>query len=89
MPVVTNLVESEDGELYRLEIRNGEKVFTQSLHEPCSNGQREEGRVNLTVNVSAVEALVTSEQIAKRKPHISKRHPKSAPKEEKCWKLRG
>ena len=27
-------VESEDGELYRLEIRNGKKVFTKSRHEP-------------------------------------------------------
>ena len=27
-------VESEDGELYRLEIRNGNKVFTKSRHEP-------------------------------------------------------
>ena len=27
-------VESEDGELYRLKIRNGKKVFTESRHEP-------------------------------------------------------
>ena len=27
-------VESEDGELYRLEIRNGKKVFAKSRHEP-------------------------------------------------------
>ena len=27
-------VENEDGELYRLQIRNGKKVFTESRHEP-------------------------------------------------------
>ena len=49
-------VESEDGQLYRSEIRNGKKVFT-----------KEEGRVKLTENDSAVDALVTSEQIAEPK----------------------
>ena len=32
---VDDSVESEDGELYSLEIRNGKKVFTKSRHEPC------------------------------------------------------
>ena len=32
-------VESEDGELFRLEIRKGKKVFTESRHEP-SKGKR-------------------------------------------------
>ena len=57
-------VESEDGERYRLEIRNGKKVFTESRHEANA---KEEGRVKLTENVSAVDALVTSEQIAEPK----------------------
>ena len=47
-------VESEDGELYRLEIRSGTKVFTESRHEP-SKGKG---------GCSAVDAFVTSEQIA-------------------------
>ena len=32
-------VEGEDGELYRLEIRNGKKVFTKSRHEPSLYGE--------------------------------------------------
>ena len=50
------LVESKDGELYRLEIRNQAKA-------------REEGRVKLTENVFVVDALVTSEQIAHQNSH--------------------
>ena len=60
-------VESDDGELYRLEIRNGKKVFT-------------EGRVKLTENVSAVDAFVTSEQIAEPKLTSMGDLTKSAPK---------
>ena len=39
-------VESEDGELYRLEIRNGEKVFTKSRHDSntCNTKGREQNR---------------------------------------------
>ena len=56
------LVEGEDGELNRFEVGSGTKVFTKSRHEPS----KEEGRVKLTENVSAVDALVTFEQIAER-----------------------
>ena len=46
------------------------------------------GRVKLTENVSAVDALVTFEQIAE--PRLtSLGEPTSAPQSEKCWKLRG
>ena len=61
-------VESEGGELYRLEIRNGKNVFTKSRHEP-SKGK-------LTENVSAVDALVTSKQIAEPKFTLMEDIPK-------------
>ena len=46
----------------------------------------EEGRVKLTENVSAVDALVTSEQIAEPKL-TSKEDPKICAQREKCRKL--
>ena len=39
-------VESEDGELYRLEIRNGKKVFTKSRHEPSKGKGRGKGKTD-------------------------------------------
>ena len=36
-------MESEDGELYRWEIRNGQNVFTKSRHEPSKRQRRREG----------------------------------------------
>ena len=70
-------VESDDGELYRLEIRNGKKVFTKSRPD-SSKGKGEERRVKLTQSVSAVDALVTLEQIAE--PKLTSMGPsKSAP----------
>ena len=71
-------VESTDVELYRLEIRNGKKVFTKSRHEPSKG--KGEGRAKLTKNVSAVDALVSSEQIAEPKLTSMEDHLKSAPK---------
>ena len=46
-----------------MEIRNGEKVFTKSFHEPSKS----RGMVKPTEDVSAVDALVTFEQIAETK----------------------
>ena len=59
-------VESEGGELHRLEIRNGKKVFTESRHEPSKRKGGGKGKIDKE-NVSAVDALVTSEQIAEPK----------------------
>ena len=39
-------VESEDGELYRLEIRNGKKVFTKSRHETSKGKGEEKGKID-------------------------------------------
>ena len=55
-------VESEDGELYRLEIRNGKKVFTKFVLIQAK--AKEEGKAKQTESVSAVDASVTFEQIA-------------------------
>ena len=60
-------VESEDGELYRLEIRNGKKVFIKSRLDPSKGKGRNEGRAELTENVSAVDAFAASEQVAEPK----------------------
>ena len=71
-------VESEDGKLYRSEIRNGKKFFTKSRHDSSKNKGGGQGRTNK--NVSAVDALVTSERIAEPKTHLNGGHPKSVPK---------
>ena len=47
---------------------------------------KEEGRVKLTENVSAVDALVTSEQIAEPE-RTSMENPKICAEREKCWNL--
>ena len=57
-------VESEDGELSRLEIRSGKKVFTKSRPDPSRGKGGGKGKTN---NVSAEDALVTFEQIAEPK----------------------
>ena len=78
-------VESEDGELYRLEMRNGKKVFTKSRHEPSKG--KGGGKVKLTKNVSTVHALITSEQIAEPKLTSMEDPPKICAHREKCRKL--
>ena len=84
MPVVTNLWEGELGELYRLEIRNGKK----SLHYVTKQAKaKEEGRAKLTETVSAVDALVTSEQIAEPKLTSMEEPPQICAQREKCRKL--
>ena len=56
-------VESEDRELYRLEIRNGKKVFTKPRYD-SNKGNTEGGwRAKPTMNVFVVDALATSEQM--------------------------
>ena len=49
---------------------------------------KEEGGVQLTENVSAVDALVTPEQIAEPE-RTSMEDPQNLRPKEKCWKLRG
>ena len=56
--------ESEDGELHRLEIGNGTKSSPNPSTIRAKVTLKVEGRVEPTKNVSAVDALVTSERIA-------------------------
>ena len=72
-------VESEDGELYRLEISNGKRKSSLNLVTNQAKA-REEGRVKLTKNVSAVDALSASEQIAEPKLTSMEDLQNSAPK---------
>ena len=76
-------MESEDGELYSLEIRNGKKVLTKSRHEPSkgkgggkSKTDRECFRCGRIGHIRAD---------CRAKTHINGRPPKSAPK----WKSVG
>ena len=48
-------MESEDGELYLLEITNGKKVFTKSRHDSSKSNTKGGGKVEPTKNVSAVD----------------------------------
>ena len=52
-------MESDDGELYRLELRNSKKVFTKSRQDPSKGTGGGKGKRD--------RALVTSEQIAEPK----------------------
>ena len=57
-------VESEDGELCRLEIRNGKKVFTKPRYDSREGNTEGGRRAQQSKNVFVVAGLVTSEQIA-------------------------
>ena len=67
-------VESEDGELYRLESGTARKSSPDLVTNQAK--AKEEGRAKLTENVSAVDALVSSEQIAEPKLTSVEDHPK-------------
>ena len=69
-------VESEDGELYRLEIRNGRKVFTESRHEPSKgkgggNGKTDRERFRCGCHIRAD---------CRARTHINGEHPNLRPK---------
>ena len=66
-------VESEDGELYRSEIRNGKKVFTESRHEPCKGKGGGKGKID--------------KECAGAKTHVNGGPPKICAQMDKCRKL--
>ena len=75
-------VESEDGELYRLEIRNGKKVFF--LPNPSSKSNTEvEGRVKPTM-IFAVGRIGHIRADCRAKTHLNGGHRNLHPKE-KVW----
>ena len=57
-------VESEDGELYRLEIRNGKKVFTKPRHNSSKGNTEGRGKSKTDKEFFIVDELATSEPIA-------------------------
>ena len=57
-------VESEDGESYRLEIRNGKKIFTKSRHDSNKGNTEGRGKSKTDKESFVVQALATSEPIA-------------------------
>ena len=72
-------MECDDGELYRMEIRNGKKVFTKSRHDPSKGKGGGKGKTDR--ECFSCGRIVTSERIADQpKNHINGGPPKSAPK---------
>ena len=71
-------VASEDGELYRLEIRNGKKVFTKSFHEPSKGKGGGKGKTDRECFRCGRIGHITAD--CRAKTHINGRPPKSAPK---------
>ena len=71
-------VESEDGELYRLDIRNGKKVFTKSRHEPSKGKGGGKGKTDKEcfrcVRIGDIRAD------CRARTHINVGPAKSAPK---------
>ena len=70
-------VESEDGELYRLEIRNGKKVFTKSRHEPSKGKGGEKGKTDR--ECFRCGRLGHTRADCRAKTHINRRPTKTAP----------
>ena len=71
-------VESEDGELYRLEIRNGKKVFTKSRPDPSTG--KEGGKGNTDRECFRCGRIGHIRADCRAKTHINGGPPKSAPK---------
>ena len=71
-------VESEDGELYRLEIRNGKKVFTKSRHEPSKGKGGGKGKTDRECFPCGRIGHIRAD--CRAKTHINGGLPKSAPK---------
>ena len=74
-------MESEDGELYRLEIRNGKKVFTKPRHD-SSKGNTEGGvRGRTDKECFRCGRIGHIRADCRAKTHLNGGPPKSAPKE--------
>ena len=71
-------VESEDGELYRLEIRNSKKVFAKSRHEPSRGKGGGKGKIDRECFRCGRIGHITAD--CRAKTHINGGPLKSAPK---------
>ena len=67
----------EDGELYRLEIRNRKKVFTKSRHEPCKGKGGGKGKIDKECFRCG---RIGHRADCRAKTHVYGGHPKSVPK---------
>ena len=70
-------MESEDGELYRLEIRNGKKVLTKSRHESCKGKGGGKGKTDRECFRCGRIGHIRAD--CRAKTHINGGLPKSAP----------
>ena len=71
-------VESEDAELYRLEIRNGKKVFANPRHDPSKSNTKEGGK-RKTEECFRCGRIDHTRADCRAKTHIIGGLPKSAP----------
>ena len=71
-------VQSEAGELYRLEIRNGKKVFTKSRHEPSKGKGGGKGKTDRECFRCGRTGHIRAD--CRAKTHVNGGPPKSAPK---------
>ena len=81
-------VESQDGELYRLQIPFEKKIFTKPRHDSSKGNTKGGGKGRTDKNVSVAGALVTSERIAEPRL-INGGPPEICTLRKRCWKLRG
>ena len=73
-------MDSEDGELYRLEIRNGKKVFTKPLHDPSKGNTKGGGKGRTDKECFRCGRIGHIRADCRAKTHINGGPPKSAPK---------
>ena len=73
-------IESEDGELYRLEIRNGKKVFTKSRHDSSKSNTKGGGKGRTDKECFRCGRIGHIRADCRAKTHINGGPPKSAPK---------
>ena len=73
-------MESEDGELYRLEIRNGKKVFTKSRHDSSKSNTKGGGKGRTDKECFRCGRIGHIRADCRAKTHINGGPPKSAPK---------
>ena len=78
-------VECEYGELYRLEIRNGKKVFSKSRHEPSEGKGGVKGKTDK--ECFRFGRIGTSERIAEPRLMPMEDLRNLHPKRKRCWKL--
>ena len=73
-------VESEDGELYRLEIRNGKKVFTKPRHDLSKSNTKGGGKGRTDKECFRCGRIGHIRADRRAKTHFNGGHPKSPPK---------